>query len=137
MLVVVEDRGVVEAEGLGEGIEVEVSRFFGVVGAQGLALSVGNEDNRDGMQPPIARGIRVDIEEFFEHDVQAGFLFGFADGGSFDMLSLVDKTAGNGPAMGWVPAFDEYDLVIAKNEDIGGGSGVSVFWHGFTLLRCR
>ena len=113
-------------------------RPAGVVAAAGAARGPGHEHGRDRVQAGVAGGIGVRPELAEELDLEPGLLAGFAHGGRFEGLAVVDETAGQGPAGRRIPALDEDDAPAAAagrdlDDDVDGRDGIAELGagHGF------
>jgi hypothetical protein len=62
-------------------------------------------------------------------DIQAGFLLGLAHSGLLKALAVINKTAGQSPAMRRILPLNQDNALFQLNDDVNGGDWVSVRRH--------
>jgi len=83
------------------------------------------KDDREIVLPRVSLGVRVDVEEIDQADVQRCLFLGFSDRRIFDAFAIVHESAGQRPADRLVFALDQQDFPRDFDDDVHCGERVS------------
>jgi len=128
MEIILENLGVVEDERPRQVVPREYADRPGVGRGPRAAGRPGDKHGGYVMPARVARRVGIAVKLAEQLHVQGGFLPGFADGGRFQGLSIIDIPARQGPAVGRVATLDQNDprlLEFYDNIDCRDGVFVS------------
>lgn len=135
--IIPEDVGVVEAQVSRDAPRFKDADRLGIVSGSRFASGGGDKHDAEGMLARIAIGGGVNVELFHQLHRQTRFLLRLPPRCHLDCFAVIDKTAGNRPAVGGIAALDQEDGAVGTidqlDNDIDGWDGIAVSHRVFRV----